>query len=344
MNHRSWPLLLVVALVASCMAPLSGRTGATGGVSASQAVSPLRGTVRWQEGRTTQATTTEIATAATVSLIDPATGNTLATTLTDSSGRFILSFGDAFSAGVGPYFLEAVKGLSIGGNPNRPGAPAARLRTLVSRSNGSWRSFTGNNVIIGRSSTALSILANLRNLPSPDLLALMDTVRSGSTSTSTENILSSDSFTPTTAIPALDYFRAYTLVDQAIAQDLDPVAAIVARPDSATSSLAVATSSILASQPNLALARDGILLTSTNLDFVSATIPTTVILRGNGLPASASEIQITLNGTNCPILNIQPDSKSLTFQVPAGLTAGNSYPLVVQIGPWTHQSLFLTVQ
>ena len=75
----------------------------------------------------------DMASHATVSLIDTVTGLTLATTVTNQTGAFFLQFGEGFvPVSDRPYFLEAVKGVR-GANPdyNQAGADALRLRTLV---------------------------------------------------------------------------------------------------------------------------------------------------------------------------------------------------------------------
>ncbi|MBI6546179.1 MAG: hypothetical protein HY692_05255, partial [Cyanobacteria bacterium NC_groundwater_1444_Ag_S-0.65um_54_12] len=87
---------------------------------------PLAGQVRWQEPspKTILVTTVEIASAATVALIDPASGQTVATTLTSPTGAFSLALPSWRPQDDKPYLLEAVKGMAAGGNPNRAGAAA----------------------------------------------------------------------------------------------------------------------------------------------------------------------------------------------------------------------------
>lgn len=83
--------------------------------------------------RGVQATLSDIAKGATVSLIDTATGHTLATTVTDSNGDFFLQFSEGFVPVNGrPYTLEALKGIQ-GDNAtyNQAGADSVRLRTII---------------------------------------------------------------------------------------------------------------------------------------------------------------------------------------------------------------------
>lgn len=134
---RGLLLLLLSLVLVSCklpaIAPVSPVTSAGGspGLAAPQGVA-LEGRIGARRG--VQANVLEdIATHATVSLIDTATGLTLATTVTDERGAFYLQFSDGFlPVGDRPYFLEAVKGVK-GSNPdyNQAGADALRLRTLI---------------------------------------------------------------------------------------------------------------------------------------------------------------------------------------------------------------------
>ncbi len=132
----------------------------------------------------------DIATAATVSLIDPAKSQTMMTALTDASGAFIFQSG--FVPGADPYILEAVKGLS----GHRPGNPAVRVRTFI-QYRGGWTSTTGDVVIINRATTAAAIIAGLRGLDARNFLgkviagppSIFDPTGTGTTSDDYEQVL-----------------------------------------------------------------------------------------------------------------------------------------------------------
>jgi hypothetical protein len=165
--------------------------------------------------RQVQASFQDVAEMATVSLIEPASGQTRTTTLTDAQGRFSLSFGgitlpDQF------YYLEAVKGL----DSHRVGSDAARVRTLLKREKGQWSSLTGLSaaapVGLGMSTTAVCIIASLRPA-GLTLGSLLGSVALDATET----------FTPAgTGIPVADFNRVRDLANQALQRDHDPFDAI----------------------------------------------------------------------------------------------------------------------
>ncbi len=130
-----------------------------------QAPPAIRGRVDWPgsaqaAGYGVQTTPAQVINGATVSLIDQTTGNTIATGLTDSAGRFTID--PAFKAAPDTgYFLEAVKGI----NGNTPGWSAFRLRTVLMFEQGGWTSMTGPAISISAGTTALSIISVLRGVP-----------------------------------------------------------------------------------------------------------------------------------------------------------------------------------
>lgn len=158
----------------------------------------------------------DVAVAATVSLIDPTRNITVATALTDSSGRFIFSFGNSFFPGATAYILEAVKGL--GGHT--AGNPAVRVRTVIKFEGGAWQSMTVGGVTVNRATTALAIAASLRGT---DVNALLGKVQAVANGPST--------FDPTgTGLTQADYDSVLALVDDALEADRDPVEAILYSP------------------------------------------------------------------------------------------------------------------
>ncbi len=300
-------------------------------------VPPLVGSVETHPERQIAASLTEVANGATVSLIDPTTGNTLVTTLTTADGRFNLGFtGSGFVPATGPYFLEAAKGLAGGGSPNRAGASLVRVRTLVSFTDEGWKTLTSEGIRIGRSTTALCILSNLKGLTGPQNLDLLARLQMG-TPSSPDGIAVPDTFVENGALSAAEFARAYELVDRALVQDLDPVAAVFKRPDGAASSQ---TGPGMSLRPGLGLSLDGWNVTAA----VPATGPgnTLVTLYGQALPASVGEVGVSLNGQACTVAEVAADGSYLRFRVPAGVPAGG-YPIRVTIGPWTHSAIAFTV-
>lgn len=111
--------------------------------------------------RKAQATSADVVSAATVSLIDTATQNTVASGKTDSTGNFTVALG-SYSPGTQAYVLEAVKGLAS----NNPGADAARFRTILKFANGAWASCSNatpgvGSIVINSHTTALAVQSAL---------------------------------------------------------------------------------------------------------------------------------------------------------------------------------------
>lgn len=310
---------------------LAAVVGCAVGPAVAPGVAPaLVGQIEPLVTRQVAATTAEVANGATVSLIDPVSGNTLATTLSTPTGQFVLTFpAAAVAPGSGPYFLEASKGL--GTSPNQAGASSVRLRTLIRMRNDEWESLSSNGLFVGRSTTALCILSSLKGLNNAQNVALLKTLIVGNTSTG-DGITSTDTFTGTPAVTTTEYLRAWDLVYRALDQNTDPVGAFMLRPN--------ATASLLTDLANGYGMRDGFAwqqagLAVSALNPTSASAGSTVTLHGHGLGTGLS---VRLNGLSCPVLTI--NGTTATFRVPAGATSGN---LEVRMGPWIHRSLTLTV-
>ena len=171
-------------------------------------VPALSGTVRFPVSRKVQASMGEIAVAATVSLIDSRSADTISTAMTDPSGAFLLTFSGGFVPGTAAYYLEAVKGL--GGN--RVGNPAARVRTLIRRQDGYWQSITAGPTVLNRSTTALSAITDLRRL---DAAPLIGTVVAGNPDRFSES---------GTGISQEEYATVLSLVTASLTSDQDPLA------------------------------------------------------------------------------------------------------------------------
>ncbi|MBI6546921.1 MAG: hypothetical protein HY692_09015 [Cyanobacteria bacterium NC_groundwater_1444_Ag_S-0.65um_54_12] len=321
-------LVATIALLAGCSAPKLSLPGVGADVAAPAAIRqapPLVGRVDFGAGATSQiqAALSEVAYAATVSLIDTNTGYTQATTVTDSIGRFVLSF----SGGYVPisdkiYYLEAIKGLKAGTElPNRTGAVAARVRTLI-RYHGGWQSITGSNVTISPSTTALCTILSLRSMTPPEsgrqldpatLFGIMGT--SGSTPTTPTPYTYAD---PDLLPPAM-VTSAYLLVRRALAADADPVRNISLDPaDPRFDTLLEIPKvvSVAAISPN------------------NQVIGLDVEIVGSGFSATASEniVEFPTSGggtATAAVRSVSADLARLTVTVPSGAVTG---PISVTLG------------
>ncbi|MBO9541251.1 IPT/TIG domain-containing protein [bacterium] len=318
--------LVLCGLLAACASPgvspealtLEGRVSSGGG------------------GRQVAATMETIASGATVSLIDPDTGNTLATTLTTPSGSFHLKFSNDFRPTQGPYVLEAIKG-------GKAGSTVTRVRTLVSRQSDGWRSLSGSGVLISGSSTAVAILASLKGLDAQQELALMGCITPGLPS-SQDAIACPDTFRPTSGLTHPTFFQAYDLVVRALELDADPVASLFTRASDAFTAGSASASAGVGVYDGLGMAQDGWAVTSLTPSTANAASPTTLTVRGIGLPTATDSLQVTLNGTPCQVMAASPSGTQFTVKVPAGLVAGNTHPLVITYGPWIDRSQTVTIQ
>lgn len=318
--------LALCGLLAACTPPgvrpeapaLEGRVAAFGSV------------------RRVAATMETIASGATVSLIEPGTGNTLTTALTSPSGTFRMTFSNDFRPGAGPYVLEAAKG-------GKAGATVARVRTYLSWQNGEWRSLSGRGTVINKASTAVAILASLQGLTTDQELALLGSLTPGLAS-SLGAIACPDTFTPTSGLTGPAFFHAYDLVVRALALDADPVASLFSRPLDAFTALSASASGGIGVYDGLAMAQDGWTVTGLTPSTANAASPTTLNVRGIGLPRTSDSLRVTLNGVPCQVIAVSPDGTQVTVRVPAGLAAGNTYPLVITYGPWIDRTQSVTIQ
>ncbi|MEB3238385.1 MAG: hypothetical protein VKO64_12280 [Candidatus Sericytochromatia bacterium] len=165
--------VVLLGLLMACtrvgLAPVASTSGET-----RAAIADLRGQVDLEAlgiARTTQASIgSEIAIRATVSLIEVATGFTVATTVTESNGAFNLKFAGGFTPKADTiYYLDAIKGLKTGTDlPNRVGADIVRVRTLARYTGTFWNSISQNDLLIlNRTTTALTLLLSLRSQMAP---------------------------------------------------------------------------------------------------------------------------------------------------------------------------------
>lgn len=173
----------------------------------------LQGLVSFEAPRSIQAAAAEVGTAATVSLIDPVTNRTMASTLTKPDTSFSLAI-SGFTPAVQTYYLEAVKGLSS----NLAGHDAARLRTLVQWDGTNWHALTTLNASIGVSTTALAAIVSLRATHIPvDPATLIDKLTLG-----TPDVF----LDPGTGITQAEFSSVCTMVSQSLAADRDPLAGL----------------------------------------------------------------------------------------------------------------------
>ncbi|HEY9899574.1 MAG TPA: IPT/TIG domain-containing protein [Pantanalinema sp.] len=274
-------------------------------------------------GRKVQADIEEVALAATVSLIDTDSNVTVATTLTDTSGKFVLTFGSRFRPGGKVYYLEASKGLSS----NLAGHDAVRLRTMARYQPGGWVTLTnrlpGVGIWLNLSTTALSVIASLEGSASIPPEGLLSTVTPG-TLDSSLSPPTPDTFEPSgTGITNLAFHQVYGLMDRLLANDVDPVAGLAKRPDG----YGMAESVPLGPPPTL-------------LTIVPAAnaVGTVVILYGTNFEPVASDQTVSFGGVVAPVLAATPTR--LTVRVPAGAATG---PVIVRARTGVTGSVAFTV-
>ncbi|MNK32071.1 Serine/threonine-protein kinase PknD [compost metagenome] len=179
--------------------------------------------------RSVQATIKDdVAPGATVSLIEIQTGKTLTSTLTDSDGRFVLTYSNGFKPVSGAlYYFEAVKGLAgPNGDPNAIGADAVRVRTIATYRSGGWKtlssSTTTTSISITPMTTALSIVVSLRTgtAKAIDATSLFGAIKAGRPQGAYPDTLSlpNPALVPTSLVQS-----AYDLVIDSLAKERDPV-------------------------------------------------------------------------------------------------------------------------
>jgi len=259
-------------------------------------VPPVRGRIQLAGERKTQALFSEVAANATVSLIDPVTGNTVSSSITDGSGNFVLTFSGFTPTAGHAYVIEAVKGLSVGGSQNRVGASLVRVRSILVY-NAGWQSLTNSTVntgiVLSDATTAVAAIAYLKALPQASLSALVNTVN-GSAFNQTGTGLSNTS----------DFQPVLGLVDTAISVDQDPIAAIAFNPNGSSYFLATEIPILGHMTPSVPTPGAALTLVGMNFDRVSNR---DTFYFGSSAVSSWS---------------ITADRSSLTLTVPAGAYSG----------------------
>lgn len=282
-------------------------TGPAGtGTSAGIADLTIRGRVFFPSYHV-QATIGDVATAATVSLIDPRTNQAKATALTDGSGAFALPVTLVPAAG-DVYFLEGVKGL---GN-NAVGKDAVRVRTLIQFRTGTWSGIaTGQGITISTATTAVSALVGLHQGFAPvDPAAVIGTVRLGVPSDGVPDTLDAGSTGLTTA----EFAQAWRLVSKALVGNHDPIDGIVY------------TGTGYALKPGISTEPTGPVLVAVDPPIASA--GDRIVITGTGFSSSIPDNSVVFDqGVGALVLEASPTR--LRVVVPAGAQSGN---LVVSVG------------
>ncbi|MBM3268667.1 MAG: hypothetical protein FJZ01_13560 [Candidatus Sericytochromatia bacterium] len=246
--------------------PLQAKTGQAEGAAAVPAGAPsLTGMVDFgpPAGRFRgQALITEVANAATVSLIDAVAGNTVASSVTEASGAFVLTFGSFTPQANTTYMIEAVKGLAMGGAPNRPGAAVVRVRTLLLW-DGGWKSLTnttpGVGINVSLATTAIATIVSLKQSAgqSVALASLIGKV-SGATFADAGTGLGATT----------DFAPVLTLVSNALTLDQDPVGSVAFDASKGQYRLTTGAPIVLAHSPAIPVPGGTLTLKGANFDAV----------------------------------------------------------------------------
>ncbi|MNR88781.1 Serine/threonine-protein kinase PknD [compost metagenome] len=319
MRHVIASFLLAALLLSGCRLPSLMPQTPGAGLSAPQAAHVLQGRIK--PTRQVQAELPEIAEAATVGLIDGVTGYTAATTVTADDGSFVMVFQEGFAPVEGrPYYLEAIKGIKGRGpnyDPNdlfnQAGADAVRLRTVIyylAAAKGWISPYNAEPgpIYISRETTTLSLAIFLKK----QVIALDHASFIG--------CLSTDVYVPVPGLTTQEFDDAYTIVNEAITQDRDPVQFLAY--DSSTQGF-------LNLYNGHAIDR---------LIPASGAIGDEVTIMGDGFN-QPGELTVRFNGVEAFL--IEPPAKDrLKVRVPVGARSG---PVSVRIGTVTQGGSTFTV-
>ncbi|MBO9539414.1 IPT/TIG domain-containing protein [bacterium] len=273
--------------------------------------------------RATQATVDEIAKASTVSLIDLGTSTTITSGVTDANGSFTLNPNFRPNANA-LYALEAVKGLF----DNKAGKRAARVRTLLGYQNG-WTSLTGAQILINPSSTALSMIVDLRSQSSDPVASgsipvwgssLIGTLDPRTRLSLTPGVPEAPiSFAGSAALSGVhqdEYRQVHGIVIRQLALNADPVAG------------ALINTRRNASAPwySYAAAVEGFSIT--DVMPASGAVGDVVTLFGNQFNLDPSQNHVYFNGVRGTVRAVLSDQTQMQVEIPAGATSG---PVTVEI-------------
>lgn len=287
--------MLLLALIGGCAFP----------PEASMPMPDLVGRADFGPARTSQATLGEIGVDATVSLIDAATNRTVTSTITDTSGRFALTFRTWKPIPGEVYYLEAVKGL----NRNLAGSSVARVRTMGQWKNSGWEFMTPGIVAITTGTTAISILTSHLGTASVPLEGLINKLTTGTVDNSLLPATGDTFAWPGTGITNAQYHKVYELVGQALGTDTDPVDRIV--PVDGTFALKAASGGaglVTAPTLNTLVPNEG-------------PIGAHVTLYGKDFAGAMADNAVYFGTRLATIISADPNQ--LVVQVPAGATTDN---------------------
>ncbi|MBO9542534.1 IPT/TIG domain-containing protein [bacterium] len=276
--------------------------GTIEGTAVRQPAPPFAGRVTFAQ-RSALTSMTDVASGATVSLINTGTNQTVSTALTNANGEFVLNFSNGYVADpTATYFLEAVKGM----NANQAGNHAVRVRTIAKYSTG-WTSITsatpGSGTVISPSTTALSIGAGLVNgNPNPfNFSSLVGSLTGGATG----------AYQAVSGLSADEHTAILGLVETILADGQDPVANVgMTRDDGQTHWTRLNVAPVI-----------------TAFTPAQAMVAASVTVSGSGFsPIAASNI-LKFNGEAA--VPTSASTTGLTTNVPAGATSG---PTSLQVG------------
>ncbi|MEB3300196.1 MAG: NHL repeat-containing protein [Candidatus Sericytochromatia bacterium] len=324
MRWLRWVQVLLVGLLVACsrlgLVPPPQGPQAVGTSASAPALSGKVELSAFAAPRQTQASIgQEIAIRATVSLIEATTGFTVATTLTEANGTFLLTFANGFTPAKGTlYYLEAVKGLKTGTTlPNRVGADIVRIRTLAKFEDPFWVSISQNNsFILNRTTTALTLLVSLRSQTPQNLDRRLDPeLLLNAVSPETSGGLGPDPYDNPygeDVLPEDLVIDAFERVTEALAQDRDPFMLIQLDP---------------------ADSRYNTLMSSVSGFTVGALNPDTqfigkdIVIVGSGFSETPADNLVAfrnLSGTavSAVVKSVSSDRSRLTVTVPEGAVTG----------------------
>jgi hypothetical protein len=290
------------AVLLGCSPRLPGLAPAAAPSSSRQAVA-LTGRVELSALRyAIQATMSDVANGATVSLIDTTTNTTVSTALTTPSGAFNLQLSNSFRPVNGQsYVLEAYKGLSN----NLPSNNSARIRTIIVSQGGGWTSLTGaGSITISRSTTAIAAVMALRNAAGITLTpaSLIGTITVG-TPDSSLSPTTPDTFTPVTNCSNADFHATWSAVDQALTANRDPVQAIAY--NSGTNTFSYAGGSLFV----------------TSISPSAGTVGSTLTVSGGGFDATPANNTVLFGGGTSAVA-ASASANSFAVTVPSGALTG----------------------
>jgi sugar lactone lactonase YvrE len=326
-HRRLRDLALTALLVVGCALGPQGPTPNGTSLGDQSATVPLDGRVEMAALTHNASLAQDVAPGATVSLIDPATGFTVAGTVTDGTGRFQLTFSNSFLPNAQVYILEAVKGLKDGTGFNAPGSAVARVRTLVRYVGVAWKGLTNQDLVLSTATTALSALANMKGLKDSDaskpLSALFETLDfntpDGDVVVDGKTVAINARYTPTPDIAQDEYRRVYGLVSVSLADDADPVAAIFRDPGGATTDTryqrSPAPTAVLGFAEPKATRGQTINLVGRNLSATDAEVWFSTYTGSVDSDLSRNPVKATLG-------SLSADRRSLQVTVPASAASG----------------------